>query len=215
MITEAMLDGLRVDLSKKMSEKRFRHTAEVEKMAARLGEIYAPEKILMLRAAALLHDITKEYSVDRHLMICAQKALTVEKNDLYAPKTFHARTAAALIPELYPDFAEEEILSCVRWHTTGRADMALCEQLIYLADYIDMSRTFEDCVKLRNFFFNAKPEQMNDRERLSHLRMTLILSFNMTIRALLEDGAPISPDSFEARNDLICKQIAEKQTAEA
>lgn len=211
MITEAMLDGLRTEVSAHMSEKRFRHTAEVEKMVARLGALYAPEKLPMLRAAALLHDITKEYSSDRQLMICAQKGLCVSRADLYAPKTFHAGTAAALIPERYPAFADEELISCVRWHTTGRRGMTLCEKLVYLADYIDLSRTFEDCVTLRNYFFDRKPEIMDERERLAHLRDTLILSFDMTVRSLLTEGAPISPDTLEARNELICQRIDEQR----
>ena len=210
MITESMLEKLRGELATKMSPKRYRHTVEVERMAERLGKLYAPDKIPVLRAAALLHDLTKEYSADRQLMICAQQSLTVSRCDLYAPKTFHARTAAALIPAQYPDFADEEILSCVRWHTTGRAGMTLCEQLIYLADYIDLSRTFEDCVTLRNFFFDANPEAMTETERLAHLRDTLILSFDMTIRALLAEGTPISADTLEARNELVCRRLDER-----
>ena len=207
MITEEMLDVLRADIASKMSEKRFFHTAEVEKMAARLGAIYAPDKIMMLRAAALLHDITKEYKTDRQVLICAQKGLEVTKLDLCAPKTFHARTAAALIPELYPNFSDTEIISCVRWHTTGRVGMTLCEKLIYLADYIDMSRTFEDCVTLRDFFFSKKPEEMDMAARLEHLNDTLIMSYDMTMRGLLEDGTPISPDTADARNELVCQRM--------
>ena len=209
MITEKMLDALRERISTEMSGKRLRHTQEVEKMITRLGALYAPEKIPMLRAAALLHDVTKEYSNDRQLVIMAQKGLTVTREDLYAPKTFHARTAAALIPELYPEFAEEELVRCVRYHTTGRRGMTVSEQLLYLADYIDLSRTFDDCVRLRNYFFDAHPENMNEEARLSHLRNTLILSFDMTIRSLLEDGAPVSPDTFEARDELVCLRLDE------
>ena len=208
MITESMLDELRSSLEGAMSPKRYRHTVEVEKMVTRLGELYAPEKIPMLRGAALLHDITKEYSKDRQLLLCAKYALTVSREDLFAPKTFHARTAAALIPEQYPDFADEELIRCVRYHTTGRRGMTLCEQLVYLADYIDLSRTFEDCVRLRNFFFDAHPEEMGEEERLAHLRRTMILSFDMTIGALLSEGAPISPDSFEARNELTVMELS-------
>ncbi len=210
MITEEMLDQLRESVKSTMSPKRFRHTEEVEKMVIRLGEIYLPEKLPILRAAALLHDLTKEYSTDRQLMIMAQKGMTVSRTDVYAPKTFHARTAAALIPELYPEFAYEEIISAVRWHTTGRGGMSLCEQLVYLADYIDMSRTFEDCVTLREFFFEKDLTQMNEKERLVHLTDTLIYSFDMTMAALSGDGAPISPESNDARNDLICRQLADK-----
>ncbi|MBR2353554.1 MAG: bis(5'-nucleosyl)-tetraphosphatase (symmetrical) YqeK [Clostridia bacterium] len=210
MITEEMLRELRESLSEKMSEKRYRHTVEVERMVARLGALYAPDKIPMLRGAALLHDITKEYKKDYQLMLCARYALTVTKEDLFAPKTFHARTAAAMIPEDYPAFADEELISCVRYHTTGRRGMTLCEQLVYLADYIDLSRTFEDCVRLRNFFFEPHPEEMEEKARLAHLRDTLILSFDMTMKGLLEEGTPISPDSFEARNELITQKLSEE-----
>ena len=206
MITEKMLDALRADIRERMSPKRLRHTLEVEKMAAYLADLYAPECANELRAAALLHDITKEYSTDYHLKICAERDVPLKADALYAPKTLHAITAAALISELYAEFATSEIIGCVRWHTTGRADMTLCEKLIYLADYIDLSRTFEDCVRLREYFFSANPEAMGEEERLAHLRNTLILSFDMTVRGLLEEGAPVSPDTMDARNQLIIEK---------
>ena len=83
--------------------------------------------------------------------------------------------------------------------------MTLTEKIVYLADYIDMSRKFEDCVRLREFFFSAEPEKMSESERLSHLDKTLILSFDMTIAGLIESGSVISADTFAARNSLITK----------
>lgn len=198
-----MLDNLRQSLVGKMSEKRLRHTLEVEKMATVLGELYCPEKIPMLRGAALLHDITKECSMEQQLRLCEKYGVAFCKEDLLSPKIFHAKTAAALIPTKYPNFADEELISCVRWHTTGHRGMTLCEQLIYLADYIDLSRTFEDCVVLRNFFFEVHPEKMTEQERLAHLRDTVILSFDKTVYGLLEEHSVISSDSVDARNDLM------------
>jgi HD superfamily phosphohydrolase YqeK len=86
--------------------------------------------------------------------------------------------------------------------------MTLCEKLVYLADYIDLSRTFENCVKLRSFFFDAAPEAMDEAARLAHLRDTLILSYDMTISDLLSEGTPISPDTFEARNELVTERAS-------
>ena len=208
MITESELHALRDELGSKMSEKRYRHTLAVEQMVIRLGELYAPEKLLTLRAAALLHDVTKEYSPDQHLMIFAREGMMLTREDLLAPKTFHARTAVVVIRENYPEFCEDEVLSCVRWHTTGKRGMSLCEKLVYLADYIDLSRTFENCVRLREFFFGAPLERMSENERLSHLRDTLILSYDMTISDLLAEGTPISPDTFEARNELSTDKLS-------
>ena len=213
MITERMLDELRESIKNQMSPKRFRHTAEVEKMAVYLGELYAPELISELRAAALLHDVTKEYPTGLQLEICKELRIELDADAIYAPKTLHARTAAAMIPERYPAFATDTVVSAVRWHTTGRADMSLPEKLIYLADYIDMSRSFDDCVRLREYFMAAEPEKMNTDEKHRHLRKTLIKSYDMTISGLLEEGLPISRDSIEARNALVREELREKAQA--
>lgn len=204
--SESMLEQLRRSVSTSMSQKRFRHTAAVEQMAARLGELYVPDKIDILRAAALLHDITKEYSAEKQLQTCRSFGIIIAKQDILTPKTFHAKTAAALIPVLYPDFADGEVIDAVRWHTTGRADMTLLEKLVYLADYIDESRTFPDCVALRSLFWDAQPQKMSEAERMAHLDRVLIRSFDMTLASLIEDGAPISDDTFAARNFLIVSQ---------
>ena len=208
--TEKQLSVLRDDISSKMSSKRFFHTAEVEKMAARIGEIYAPDKVDVLRAAGLLHDITKEYSTEKQLQICREFGIITTKQDILTPKTFHAKTAAVLIPVLYPEFADDEVISAVRWHTTGNAQMALLEKIIYLADYIDESRTFDDCVKLRRLFWDAEPGKMNESERDIHLSKTLLVSFDMTLASLISENAPISDDTFKARNSLIlslCREV--------
>ena len=209
-ITEQMLDRLRERVSSLMSEKRFRHTAEVEKMAAYIGGIYAPESVSCLRAAALLHDITKEYPTGKQLEICADEGIELETDAYFAPKTLHARTAAALIEREYPEFASEPVVGCVRWHTTGREGMTLEEKIIYLADYIDMSRTFEDCVRLREYFLSAQPESLDQKQRETRLRRTLIMSYDMTMKALLEEGLPINRDTVAARNELVREEIAEK-----
>lgn len=206
-ITAEMLEDLRKKLEKShsqgsMSEKRYRHTLEVEKMAARLSALFAPEKENILRAAALLHDVTKEYPNDLQITLAEKYGIELTALDKCAPKTLHAMTAAASIAYDYPEFAIDEVISAVRWHTTGHSKMTLCEKLVYLADYIDMSRTFEDCVELREYFFCDGLENMSDDERLLHLDRTLLKSYDMTLFGLIEKKAPISPDTIAARNDL-------------
>ena len=176
-------------------------------MAIRLGQIYAPDKIYVLRAAALLHDITKELRGDEQIKLCAEYGIELSDHDVLAPKTLHARTAAEKIKRDFPHFADPEVISAVRWHTTGRGGMTICEKLIYLADYIDDSRKFEDCVKLREFFFDFDFESASEDEKLAHLRDTLIYSYDMTISALLDSGAPIAKDTFDARNELVCEKL--------
>ena len=204
--TEEMLENLRESVKNEMGEKRYNHTLEVEKMAVRLGEIYAPDKIPTLRAAALLHDVTKERSAEEHIAICERAGLSVSVAERKSPKMFHSKTAALIIPEKYPEFAVPELVQAIKYHTTGKADMNLIEKIIYLADYIDMSRSFEDCVALRNYFFDFDFEGANEEQKLAHLRETLIKSYDYTIRGLLEDGKHINDTTFEARNFLILER---------
>lgn len=207
------LAALREAVISRMSPKRFIHTAAVEDMVVRLAALYCPAETDYLRAAALLHDITKEYDLSTQIELCHRLGIPLREGDELSYKTFHARTAAALIPEQFPRFHHPTIVSAVRWHTTGREGMTLTEKLLYLADYIDESRIFPDCVRLRNFFWDAHPESMPMPERLDHLRSTLILSYNMTIRALLSEGAVISPDTVLARNDLVVEESRGKAEA--
>ena len=203
VITEDALSGLRETVFGILSPKRFRHTAAVEDMVARLSGLYCPEQTMQLRAAALLHDITKELPVQEQVLLCNAYGIPVDAGDLLAPKTLHARTAAAQIPVDYPAFADPLIVSAVRWHTTGHAGMTLTEKLLYLADYIDASRTFRSCVLLRRYFWGAEPEKLTPQERNTLLRETLLLSYDMTIRDLLEEGTPVAADTVEARNELL------------
>ena len=191
-----------------ISEKRTRHILAVEDMAVRLGLIYAPEKLHILRAAALLHDVTKEYSSEEHIEICRRYGHEVTLSEIFSPKLFHAVTAAYLIPDEYPCFNDPEVVSAVRWHTTGKVGMSICEKIVYLADYIDESRTFPDCVTLRNMFFSAEPEKMSREDAMRHLDEVIIASYQMTVISLAQDGKMISVDTVNALNELICKKKA-------
>ena len=203
--TPEMIDALRERVRSAMSEWRFTHTAEVEKMAARLGELYAPENVPMLRAAALLHDITKEKGPQEQIDILLSHGAEVTDFDRASPKTLHARTAELVIIDEYSEFADAELLSAVRRHTTGHSDMTLCDAIIYLADYIDMSRKFADCVYLRDYFWGKDPQNMTESERSAHLWQTVLLSFDMTLKSLIEEGAPVSVETVSARNAVILR----------
>lgn len=202
-IAESEIQQLRQKIAVYMSEKRYLHTVAVEDMAARLAEIYCPEKKNKLRAAALLHDITKELLLDDHILICKEYGEELSSEDYRAPKTFHARTAAVLIPMEFPEFSDIEIINAVRYHTTGCAHMTLFEKIIYLADYIDDTRTFEDCIKLRDMFWGAEPQKMSESDRLAHLDAVMLEALNMTISALIQDKKIISCDTVSARNSLL------------
>ena len=202
-ITPEMLRELREQIAQRMSAKRLRHTLAVEDMVARLCALYCPAHTSAMRAAALLHDLTKELSLHEQIALSLELGLPVSPADQCSPKTFHARTAAALIRRDLPQFDDPIITEAVRWHTTGHSGMTLTEKLLYLADYIDDSRTFESCVTLRRHFWDADPAAMDEAARKALLADTLLLSYDLTIRDLLSEGAPVAVDTMNARNELI------------
>ncbi len=200
IITEEMLIDLRSQVRCSMSEKRYLHTLGVEREIVRLAEIFSPRDIMMLRAAALLHDLTKEYTDEQQLAILSEHGYDVEYYKMQSRKTYHALTAALCIPDMFPAYSSAELLRSVKLHTTGSEDMTIHDKLLYLADYIEDTRTFEDCVMLRKFFWNGID---SCGDKLLHLDKTLLLSFDMTIKDLIEEKKVIADSTFRARNSLL------------
>ncbi len=199
---EALLE-LRGKICPYMSEKRLAHTYAVEREICELSHVYAPEDEFSLRAAALLHDITKELPFIKQLQICEESGIAYTAEETYTPKIFHSRTAEAVIMRDFPEYAEEKILSAIRWHTTGHSGMNICEILMFLADFIEDTRTFESCVELRRFFYDGLLLASDDESKQKLLKNTMIMAFDMTINELVGDRKPIHADTVAARNSFL------------
>ena len=52
------------------------------------------------------------------------------------------------------NITDEDILSAIKYHTTGRANMSLLEKVIYIADLIEPSRRFLGVEELRKAVYN-------------------------------------------------------------
>ena len=203
-ITEEFLCELKEYAHSQLSDRRYSHTVAVEGEAAAIADIYCPQRKNELRAAALLHDITKEYNTEKQLKLCEKYGILVTDLMFRSPKCFHAKTAAAVIAEKYGDFFDGELVDAVSYHTTGRPNMTVLEKILYLADYTEPTITFGDCVKVRNFFYSSLKDR-TDVQRV--LDETLLYSFDLTIKDLIESGEVIMKDTFEARN-YICARMS-------
>ena len=199
-VTEQALSELRERIKEHISGKRYSHTLAVEKEISALCRIFSmsERETLTMQAAALLHDITKEKSTVEQTELCAKGNIPYGAIELSSPKVFHAMTAEVVIKESFPEYAVEDILSPIRYHTTGRENMMLGEKLLYLADYIEETRTFPDCVALRQEFYDVSAPAEN-----GHLDDVLITSFKMTVRNLLDEDAQIHPATIASLNSLL------------
>ena len=204
MITEIQLKKLRQDVASVLSEKRMKHVLAVEDMALRLGRLYFRDDVTLclLRASALLHDVTKELSDEEQLSLLEKYSVKPLPEELDSMPTIHALTAALVIPDRFPEFADERLISAVRYHTTGREGMSTFEKILFLADYIDDTRTYPSCVDLRNEFFSSKPEEMNEDERIRHLDHAALKSIDNTLFYLRSKERIIHPLTLKAQADL-------------
>ncbi len=208
---EQKIDELRCAVGRSLGAYRFEHVLSVEKEAARLAQIYLPEFVQKARISALLHDITKEYDHKKQLQIFSEFGIIIDNVILHCPSVFHSETAALLIPRLYPDFADPDILSAVKKHTAGSENMSLLDCILYLADFIEPLRKFDDCKKLRSFFWDGVQTLGTKEARQFHLYRTMVLSFDLTIHDLMSRGSVIALDTFRARNAFLLKLESEQR----
>lgn len=196
-ITEQMLADLRAEMQARLSPYRFAHTKGVEQMAADMARLYCPAQERELRAAALLHDSTKEYTDARQLEILAANGVTLRPDEARAPKIWHALTAALEIPTRYSVFATPTVIGAVRWHTTGRASMTLAEAILYLADLIEQNRDFPALVALRSRFWDAKPEALEPAARGTLLRVLVRDALCETVKKIGENACRDTIEALE------------------
>lgn len=203
--TENKIEDLRVSVCARLGEHRAKHVLSTEDEAACLAAIYLPESEKKVRISALLHDITKEYDTKKQLQIFEEFGIIVDNVSMRSPKVFHARTAALLIPRDYPEFADADVINAVRNHTTGSAEMSMLDCIIYLADYIEPTRRFDDCKMLRAYFWDGVRKMKSAHEKLMHLYRTMVFSFDLTIQNLIEEGCVVAPETVAARNAFLLK----------
>lgn len=197
-VTAEMLEALRREVREVLSPYRAAHTFGVEQTVAEMAALYCPAQEDLLRAAALLHDITKELSDEEQLELLRRHGVSLREDELASPPVWHGMTAALVIPERYAAFADPVLLSAVRRHTTGGADLTLEDAILCLADYIEPGRNFADCVALRERFFGAEPAKMDEAARRRHLRDVLLIYLENTLSSLQKRGRPVCLDTLAA-----------------
>jgi len=192
--TEPQLAALAAAVEKRLSPRRFSHTRGVLDMAGELAGLYCPEAADELRAAALLHDLTKELDDTAQAALLGENGITLRPDEAASPKIWHAITAPLVIQAEFPAFATPTVLSSVRWHTTARAGLSLTEAILYLADGIERGRRYPLALALRERLLLDMP---SEREaRLARLADVVREMLSATVD--FNSGAPICRDTLEA-----------------
>lgn len=210
IFSDNQIDSLRERVSGRLSEKRFLHTLGVEEMAVKIGELCLPDRLSELRVAALLHDISKEYSEAEYFEIAKRHNIRFSDEDLLAPALWHSITAPLAVLEDFSKYATEDVLSAVRNHTTGSPDMTLFDEIILLSDYIEDGRKYKNCIDVRDDFFARVKAAENRDEYILALHYATFSSLENNLKEFVSRGKPYHSRT-KATRDAILKKI-ERQT---
>ncbi len=180
------LEDLRCVALTLLKDSRVPHVLGCEETAAKLARRWGEDEEAA-RRAALLHDCTKRLSWEQQMDVFRQYGIDTSAMDPREEKLIHAPTGALVAQYRFGE--SPAVVSAIRWHTTGRADMARLEKIIYLADYIEPTRSFCDLTALRRLAFE-------DLDR------AVLLGLTMTLEVLERDGGVVHIDSVLARDYL-------------
>lgn len=178
-------------LREKLDDYRLLHSLNVAESAAFLADMYGEDRD---RAyfAGLLHDIMKNENDEEMLKCIAKGGIILSRTEKENPKLWHAIAGECYLrTEL--QIEDKEILSAVRYHTTGKAGMSTFDKIIYVADYISAERNYPDVETMR---FLAIGKTLDE---------ACMYSLQYTLKSLSEKKGIIHEDSLDFYNDLVIK----------
>lgn len=113
-------------LAKYLDEDRYEHTLGVMFTCAALAMVHDCD-LITAQTAGLLHDCAKCIPNKKKLKMCSQHHIPVSEFEQEHPFLLHAKLGAYVAKAKY-DVTDENILSAITWHTTGKPEMTLLEK---------------------------------------------------------------------------------------
>ena len=153
------MEDIQKKLKKILKPKRYNHTLGVrytaQAMAMRFGEDMEKAGF-----AGVLHDCAK-YMEDKEILEkCDKHHISCSEAERKMPHLLHAKLGVYYARKKY-GISDEQILSAIRWHTTGKPSMTALEKIIFIADYIEPGRKMvPDMEKIRRVSFLDLDEAM-------------------------------------------------------
>ena len=165
-----------------LNPNRVKHVLGCRDAAVALAKRWGADVTDAARAG-LLHDITKAIDGPLQLTLCQAYGKLLDDFSKRYPRTLHALTGSMVAQRIFGE--NENVVSAIEFHTTGKANMTLLQKIIYVADYMEPNRDFPGVERLRELAF-------------TDIDAALKLGLEMTLDHLNEQGAEVSPASRSA-----------------
>ena len=186
MVTERNAEFFEI-IKNRLNPKRLYHSICVAEKAKHLAEKYGSDAEKAY-TAGLVHDIMKNQSAEEMLQLIEDDGQMLSDSEKAITVTLHA-IAGEIYLRKSLNVTDEELLSAVRWHTTGKEDMSLFEKIIYVADLVSDDRDYPDVEEVR---------QLAEED----LDKTLLRGLSFTIEDNAKKHKLIHTDTVKAYNYL-------------
>lgn len=175
-------------LKQRLTPSRLYHSICVAEQAKNLAEKFGADEEKAY-TAGLIHDIMRYEPPENMLKLIDEDG----KYKLTGLERKITVTLHAVAGEVYLrknlGVTDEEILSAVRYHTTGRENMTLLEKIIYVADLTSEDRNYPDVEEVRE-------------TALQSLEKATLRGLSFTIESNAQKNRPIHIDTVKAYNYL-------------
>ena len=163
------MEELEAEVVSLLNPNRVAHVLGCRDCAVELAKLYGENETDAARAG-LLHDITKAIDGPLQLTLCAEYGMILDTFSRSFPKTLHALTGSLVARRIFGE--NENVVSAICHHTTGRANMTLLEKIIYIADYVERNRDFPGVEEMRAMAYTDldKAVLMGLQSAVAHVR---------------------------------------------
>lgn len=159
IVIDEQFEKCRKMLKESISHKRYMHSLAVSDTAACLAMRYGYD-IKKASMAGLLHDCAKGLREDELIAKTEGEGMAITALERENPELLHSKAGSVMAREKY-GIADDEIVSAIFYHTTGRPGMTLAEKIIFVADYIEPNRCdIPDLENIRNVAFTDLDESI-------------------------------------------------------
>lgn len=167
---------------------RVKHILGVVKTSEELSNFYGAD-CKKARLSAYIHDAAKYTKGHEAISFLEQRGFILSEEDRAMPSLLHGLVGAVIGREVM-GIDNDEVFDAARYHTTGRENMTLLEKIIFIADYIEPSRSFKGVEELRELAYKS-------------LDSAILKAIDNTIKYVIDNGKPIHTATIKSRNYIL------------
>lgn len=123
-----------------LSQDRFEHSVSTAEYGYELARRYGvdPDRAYL---AGLLHDVAREMPPGSLYLQARKQGIILRREERDCPLLLHGKVAVVIVEKEF-GIKDKGVLNAIASHVTGRRHWTKLEQIVYLADKVEPTRTY-------------------------------------------------------------------------